>query len=838
MPIRFAQNSFVSGVLSPELHGRIDLRSYAQGAAEIENFVVRGQGGVRKRTGTELLAAVSGGAGAAFRCLPFIYDRTTYAVLVLWRSAADSLLHYKLVRVSSGTAAAGSAATTSAVPVPTESALELLRFKQYGDTFIFTRAGMRAVRAVVNLNTLSVAFSQIPDGTSVATPPPISASVSGFGTTGDREEGDFNVYVPGTRRYALWGVRGGILSTTPRTTTVNITLAWKAGAKVTLSFAPDWTQADYYVLGKHLGANYGEVATFYPNTASGSILDATWAQQGVSQTGTVAGVEYQCAGSSAALLGTGNSETADGRDSSALFVTGALRATYKTPSAPILAMRVWFGGRVKNVATGAVTAVSNAGVVTVRLKTAAGTTIETWETSGGYSGSEQTFTVSNPAPGGTGVYAVEFESSAGAPVLVRGIAFGTSIGSCEYVDDNIAPGSITGIQSRLAVGDSGMDCALSEIWEQRLVLAGSGSAPFSLWFSQAGDLYNFYAHRPQVESDAFNVTIPPSSASKLLHLVAGRWLLAFTESGEYVIDSATSGGFSYATCSIRRCSSVGAHPGIPPVSDESNVLFVAADARSVYELHWDISQDGVVPVNRSLYAGSLTRTRRIVATAFARYPEPVLWCVLSDGTALSLTYLPDEEVFAWAHHSFGDGGMRLVDVLAPGSIDDRDGSESASDVVFVFTHPSAPGSLYVERARPMPSGDTPCECRDHMGYAAADFPAGADPARDVAAHLVTLRPETPDLNGMAQRKTILDCSLRLVRSGAVSVRPLGGSLADCADRRAPGAALYTGDVKVLPRSYQADDGQMVVSSADRNPCEILSVLFSLSIGEMEAGTQP
>ena len=812
MPIRFAQNSFVSGTLGPELFGRIDLRAYTQGAAEIENFVVRGQGGVRKRTGTELLAAVEGGAGAAFRCVPFLYDRTTYAVLVLWHAAADSLLHYKLVRVSAGTPATGAASSTSAVPVPDESALRSLRFKQYGDTIIFTRAGMRAVRAVVNLNTLGVAYTQIPDGSSVATPPALTASVSGFGTSGEREEGDFNTYVPGTRKYALWGVRGGIFSTTPREKTVNITLAWKAGAKVTLSFTPDWTKADYYVLGKHLGANYGEVATFYPATASGSILDATWAQTGVSQTGTIAGVEYQCAGSSASLLGTGNTTTADGRDSSALFVTGALRATYRTASAPILSMRIWFGGRVKNAATGAVAAVSNAGTVTVRLKSAAtGALIESWETAGGYSGSEQTFTVSNPAPGGSGVYTVELSSSAGAPVLVRGIAFGTSLGSCEYVDDNIAPGSITGIQSRLAVGDSGMDCALSEIWEQRLVLAGSGGAPFSLWFSQVGDLYNFYAHRPQVESDAFNVTIPPASASKLLHLVAGRWLLAFTESGEYIIDSATSGGFSYASCSIKRCSSVGAHPDIPPVSDESNVLFVAADARSVYELHWDLSQDGVVPVNRSLYARNLTRERRIVATAFARYPEPVLWCALSDGTALSLTYIPDEEVFAWAHHSFGDGGMRLVDVLCPGSIDERDGAESASDLVMSFTNTAAPGILYV---------------------------GGADPARDVAAHLVTLRPETPDLNGMAQRKTILDCALRLVRSGAVSVRPLRGGLADCADRRAAGAPLYTGDVKVLPRSYQADDGQMIVSSADRNPCEILCVLYALSIGAMEDGSQP
>lgn len=56
---RFIQNNFVSGELSPLLRGRIDLQQYYQGCQTADNVVIVPQGGLRRRPGTEFIAATT-----------------------------------------------------------------------------------------------------------------------------------------------------------------------------------------------------------------------------------------------------------------------------------------------------------------------------------------------------------------------------------------------------------------------------------------------------------------------------------------------------------------------------------------------------------------------------------------------------------------------------------------------------------------------------------------------------------------------------------------------------------------------------------------------------------
>jgi len=56
---RFIQNNFVSGELSPLLRGRTDLQQYYQGCQTADNVVIVPQGGLRRRPGTEFIAATT-----------------------------------------------------------------------------------------------------------------------------------------------------------------------------------------------------------------------------------------------------------------------------------------------------------------------------------------------------------------------------------------------------------------------------------------------------------------------------------------------------------------------------------------------------------------------------------------------------------------------------------------------------------------------------------------------------------------------------------------------------------------------------------------------------------
>lgn len=823
MARRVIQNSFVSGEVAPELWGRQDLKALYQGAASIRNFTVRRTGGVRKRFGTRLLARFHREGSTAYRCVPFLFDRTTYCILVLMKAAGSTALRYRLLKSAAGTVTLGNEETWSGTSIQNAAALNELHVKQYGDTLVFTNRARRAFKAQIYADALRVEFSELVDNISVAQAPAMSATPSGFGSGGD--------YVATSRRYALFGVKSGIYGP-PREVTVNITLPWKANARIGFSFVPDWSKADYYVLGGFLGVHYGNLATFYPSSEGGTRTDATWANGVAVATATIDETEYTAGTADIATKWKNDPNALSGSiHASGTFVPSgsAISCTYKSGNSTVLGVRIWFGAIVS--AGGSDEPLGNEGSVTVELLGSGGSTLAEWTVSALYSQEAQTLLVQSPVKQSATGYSLKLTSSTGAPVLLRGAVLATDSGTRTFTDDNISPGSVFGVQQRLQVGDSGMDVDHSAVWEQRMVLAASQSLPFSLWFSQVGDLYNFYADRPQVADNAFSISIPPTGASRILHIHASRWLTVFTESGEYVVDT-VNGTLAYNTVTVRPCSSVGAHGDIAPVESEKNLLFVAADGRGVYELRYDLSEDKVIPVNRSTYASHLTYSRRIKAIAYARYPEGVLWCLCTDGTVLSLTYMPEQEVCAWAHHDFAGGGLVLEDILCPGSLDDSDGVETSSDVLLAFTHPDAPGDLWLERMVPAQTGSAPFPCVDHGGYAAADNPPDGDPATPVAARIETLRPDIPEGgNTMATTKMQFEAAVRVLASGKVGVAPLGSGLPAATTREDVSTALFTGDARVLPFGAHGPEGRLAITSEDENPCEILALLQNVEIGQ-------
>ncbi len=58
MRIKVTKNSFSSGEISPLLRGRTDIQQYADGVEEMNNFLIRQQGGISKRPGTKFIGEI------------------------------------------------------------------------------------------------------------------------------------------------------------------------------------------------------------------------------------------------------------------------------------------------------------------------------------------------------------------------------------------------------------------------------------------------------------------------------------------------------------------------------------------------------------------------------------------------------------------------------------------------------------------------------------------------------------------------------------------------------------------------------------------------------------
>ncbi len=76
---RRIKTSFAAGELAPELHGRIDLRAFENGARRLRNVVIQPTGGVTRRPGLRHVATLSGPA----RLLPFEFNTEQTYLLAL-----------------------------------------------------------------------------------------------------------------------------------------------------------------------------------------------------------------------------------------------------------------------------------------------------------------------------------------------------------------------------------------------------------------------------------------------------------------------------------------------------------------------------------------------------------------------------------------------------------------------------------------------------------------------------------------------------------------------------------------------------------------------------------
>lgn len=847
MAQRVVRNDFVAGEIDPSLWGRHDVEMFFHGAARLENFVPRKTGGVRKRAGTELLWSVSGTESRDYRIVPYRYDKDNYGLISLYRKGTATQVYYRFW--SSKTQTATNEAKVAFLSVSTDVSLDAIRHEQIGDTIFFTLHGMRAWTARVTFSTRSVEWKQLRTSIAVANPPALTTTASGFHAEGDG-------YVAAYREYALWGVKNGVRSNV-RTKRQAMTLTWVAGAYIDVSFTPNWANHDYYILGKLQGGQYGEVARFYRDSDNGSRSDFAAISGGAqSATGTFNGETYTAALSSVADGGgtspwrtTAPDTISNGIHSCGSWVS-SVGMTHSSSTAPLLALKLWFGAKMNGGGS-----VANVGypdtVHAVLYKgSESGAVVAEWDFTPGYQEEPAKLAIDNPKAGpGFGLFFyTDATRSTRVYVPMRGMVMCTDTGTKTFHDDNIQPGTLVGEQDLLQVGFSGMDVDIITTWQQRLVAASADQSPFTMWFSAVGDLYNFYVDRPQTSDNAFEATIASTEANKILHIVSQKWLLAFTESGEHVIEG-SGGQFAYNTINIKKTSSVGAHPDIVPTTTESDVLFVAADARSVYQMDYSLERDAVVPKSVSTRAQHITELHRIKRIAYQRYPDSVLWCLLDDGSLASMTFVPEENVCGWARHTLAGGaGLKVEDIFCTGSIRADADTDTTSEICLVLRSTDDPGNVWVERLRPCVVSDAPAtahaECLDHAGYEAADYPAGGKPEGEVAARLVTMRMDPQQADMIGKQTNVFDSVLRIRRSGKVSIRPAGSDLAWSGTATQPDSlptegastvALVEKDVKIAPRAWQNRDARLEVVSADKWPCEILALLAQIEFGNMKMG---
>lgn len=385
----------------------------------------------------------------------------------------------------------------------------------------------------------------------------------------------------------------------------------------------------------------------------------------------------------------------------------------------------------------------------------------------------------------------------------------------DFRDDNISAGeAVYGQTNVLGEGFTTPLCV--DCFQQRRVFGNAaiaaGGMPMTLWFSEVGNLNNFYADRPTADDDAFSTTISSTGPAFIRWIISyNEMLVLLTDSGLFSVGFSQTSGFSASSCRISKFSDLSVSPDVQPVVTDAGVVFVAADNKTIYTASYDIQENMLKPINRTVLVEHLTRTSRIKALALQTSPDNVVWAIMENGRYATFTFERNEEVYAWS-----DGyiqGAPILDVISLGSVTDSSVDRTYSDLLFVVQN-----------------GNNAFLCRFNNSF--ADKINGT--TTNVAATLTTLRPESQERTIVGIQKNVKDVLVRLYRTGGISVKPAsGGDSVPLVNARMTldKEGLFTGDVKVVPRGVINENGQMTFVSDDGKACEILQIILSMEVAQ-------
>ena len=379
-----------------------------------------------------------------------------------------------------------------------------------------------------------------------------------------------------------------------------------------------------------------------------------------------------------------------------------------------------------------------------------------------------------------------------------------------FHDENIAAGSAVYAQT-YTLGDDFSPPLVTSAFQQRLVFANAGSNQMTLWFSEIGNLYNFYADRPAGAEEPFSPTMHATGPAFIRWIVTyQRALIVFTDCGVYSIAGSNTEGFSAATCQISKLSETACSLTIQPIETDSGIIFVGADDKTLYTMAYDIQTDSTLPINQMQLVEHMVRGAKIRAVALQQFPFQIVWCVLSDGTALSFTYEKQQEVAAWTRHRISVSGASLTDAVGLGTVTDSadmaDG-RTYSDIVFRL---AKDGTEYLATFRDW-------RFADRVGEEEAP----------VVATLTTLRAESQERTLAGIRKNVKDVLVRLNESGPLKVVATGSELGP--QTLAKDETNFAGEAKAMPGGYVNEDGQMTFTSDTADNCEITGVVYKLEV---------
>jgi len=174
---------------------------------------------------------------------------------------------------------------------------------------------------------------------------------------------------------------------------------------------------------------------------------------------------------------------------------------------------------------------------------------------------------------------------------------------------------------------------------------------------EVGDRTEAPAGALPLDDDGIEVTLAGRQANGIEFIVPRSRLWIGTAGGEWTVSGATSEPLSPETIKANHEGTSGAS-GTRPESVGFATLYIQRAGKKIREMSYRFESDAYVSKDLTILSEHITKGG-LTQLAYVQEPDSILYAVRSDGVLVALTYVPEQEVAAWAR-IITDGQVEAV----------------------------------------------------------------------------------------------------------------------------------------------------------------------------------
>jgi len=226
---------------------------------------------------------------------------------------------------------------------------------------------------------------------------------------------------------------------------------------------------------------------------------------------------------------------------------------------------------------------------------------------------------------------------------------GISCGCTCFQDENFEPDIAITPKEDWNPFESGNNPCSVAFHHQRLTIGGTKDAPSSFYMSRTGDFESFRKSRPLQDDDPVEYMVSSNAVDDIHWLVSFGSLFLGTSGAEYTADSS---GAAITPSDVRiNTQSYWGSKNLKPLIIGSAILHEQRLGSHIREIAYNWEIDGYAGNDLSLLAPELVEGHKIIQWAYQQSPGSNIWMVRDDGVLLCLTYMREQNIYAWSKHT-------------------------------------------------------------------------------------------------------------------------------------------------------------------------------------------